>query len=107
MMRFWREYNHLVLYQQKVTKPRNSLKMLFSPYRKCLNSKKASKSNSRRLFVFLGGPFSAAPMLIPVGNHQIKIVGCIPQCPNFWNVHSSNQSFNSRSVLPIHFLGLL
>ena len=25
MMRFRREYNHLVLYQQKVTKPRNSL----------------------------------------------------------------------------------
>ena len=82
-MRFRREYNHLVLYQQKVTKPRNSLKMFFSPYRKCPNSKKASKSNSRRLFVFLSSPSPTAPMLITVGDHQFKIVGCVPHGPNF------------------------
>ena len=57
--------------------------MLFSPYRKCPNSKKASKSKSRRLFVFLSSPSSTAPMLITVGDHQFKIVGCVPHCPNF------------------------
>ena len=38
-----------------------------------LNSKKASKSNSRRLFVFLSSPLSTAPMLISVGDHQFKL----------------------------------
>ena len=49
----------------------------------CPNSKKASKSNSRRHFVFLSSPSPTAPMLITVGDHQFKIVGCVPHGPNF------------------------
>ena len=49
----------------------------------CPNSKKAPKSNSRRLFVFLSSPLSTAQMLISVGDHQFKIVGCVPHCQNF------------------------
>ena len=81
MMRFRREYNHLVLYQQKVTKPRNSLKnvVFTSPEVSAQQELEAvgrelfDRNYQRRKIRLMGLTVSGFPEIPPSGMVQMEL----------------------------------